>query len=167
MVQVLDIAPTLLDYAGKLTFPTKSNIPGESFADLLLRPAKRNSKSRKARTIYGEYGASRFIRINATTKYVSRLTGNQKLSLKEDHSQELFDLAHDWNETINLVVSKDGEYEAQSYEKSLQGWFAKYEDMGISSWSKLVRGNGQHRPITYKYTPGSSSKGTLPFKSTA
>ena len=166
VVQVLDIAPTLLDYAGKLTFPTKSNIPGESFADLLLRPAKRNSKSMKVRTIYGEYGATRFIRINATTKYVSHLTGNQKLSLMEDHSQELFDLTHDWNETTNLIVSKDGEYGAellQSYERSLQGWFAKYEDKDISSWRELVRGNGQHRPITYKYTPGSSARGKQPF----
>ena len=168
VVQVLDIAPTLLDYAGKFIFPTKSNIPGESFADLLLRPAKRNSKSRKARTIYGEYGATRFIRINATTKYVSRLTENQKLSLTEDHKQELFDLTHDRNETINLIVSKDGEYGTellQSYEKSLRGWFAKYEDKDISSWRELVTGYGQRRPITYKYTPGSSSRGTQPFKS--
>ena len=47
----------------------------------------------------------------------------------------------------------------------LHGWFAKYEDKYISSWRELVRGNGQHRPITYKYTPGSSSSGTPPFKS--
>ena len=33
VVQVLDIAPTLLDYAGKFTFTTTANIPGESFAD--------------------------------------------------------------------------------------------------------------------------------------
>ena len=87
----------------------------------------------------------RFIRINATTKYISRLTGNQKLSLTDDHSQELFDLTHDRNETMNLIVSKDGEYGVellQSYEKSLRGWFAKYEDKDISSWRELVRGNG-------------------------
>ena len=38
VVQVLDIAPTLLDYTGKFRFPTSANIPGESFTDLLLKP---------------------------------------------------------------------------------------------------------------------------------
>ena len=107
VVQVLDIAPTLLDYAGKLSFPTSANIPGESFTDLLLKPEKRNTNFLKERTIFGEYGATRFIRMNATTKHVSRLTGGQKqLNLKEDHSQELFDLIHDQNETSNLINSK-------------------------------------------------------------
>ena len=172
VVQVLDIAPTLLDYAGKLQFPTSANIPGESFMDLLLRPEKRNSKLLKERTIYGEYGATRFIRMNATTKYVSRLTGGQKqLNLKDkDHGQELFDLTHDQNETSNLIKSHalTQKYvaELQSYEKSLQDWFAQYEDKDISSWRELVMGNGQRRPITYAYnhTPGSPRK-KEPFKS--
>ena len=72
VVQVLDIAPTLLDYAGNFKFPTSANIPGESFTDLLLRPEKRNSNSLKTRMIFGEYGATRFIRMNATTKYTNQ-----------------------------------------------------------------------------------------------
>lgn len=178
VVQVLDIAPTLLEYAGKLSFPTSANTPGESFADLLLRPDKRNAKFLKERTIYGEYGATRFIRINATTKYVSRLTGSQKqLNLKDDFSQklELFDLTHDQNETSNLIHSKgltqEFMAELQSYEKSLQDWFAQYEDKDISSWRELVIGNGQRRPITYayKHRPRSSPTGLkqAPFKSSS
>ena len=170
VVQVLDIAPTLLDYAGNFKFPTSANIPGESFTDLLLRPEKRNSNSLKARTIFGEYGATRFIRINATTKYVSRLTGAQKqLNLNEDQSQELFDLTHDQSETSNLINSKalTKEYlaELQSYEKSLQDWFGQYEDKDISSWREFVTGNGQRRPITYAYknTPQLKEK-LAPFK---
>jgi arylsulfatase A-like enzyme len=134
VVQVLDIAPTLLDYAGNLKFPTLTvtNIPEES---VLLRPEKRNSNSLKQEpSNYGEYGATRFIRMNATTKYISRLTRAHKhLNLHEDHSQELFDLTHDQNETSNLINSKaiTQEYlaELQSYEKSLQDWFTPSIDL--------------------------------------
>ena len=173
VVQVLDIAPTLLDYAGNFKFPTSANIPRESFMDLLLRPEKRNSNCLKARTIFGEYGAARFIRMNATIKYVSRLIGAQKqLNLNEDQSQELFDLTHDQNETSNFINSKalTQEYldELQSYEKSLQDWFGQYENKDISSWREIVMGNGQRRPITYayKHTPGSPrlEEKLAPFK---
>ena len=51
-VQVVDVAPTLLDYAGSFSFPSVHNIAGESFVDLLLDPAKRNTRTN--RTIYGE-----------------------------------------------------------------------------------------------------------------
>jgi hypothetical protein len=111
--------------------------------------------------------------MNATTKYVSRLTGAQKQhNLNKDHSLELFDLTRDQNETSNLIDSKviTQEYlaELQSYEKSLQDWFAQYEDKDISSWRRFVMGNGQRRPITYAYkrTPDlpQSDEKQAPFK---
>jgi len=83
----------LLDYAGNFTLPGLSNSPGESFVDLLLYPEKRNS--RKSRTIYGEYGQTRYARINSTMKFVTRFTGQL----------ELYDLVNDANETINLLQS--------------------------------------------------------------
>lgn len=151
VVQVLDIAPTLLDYAGNFIFPKAANLPGESFADLLLQPSKRNS--RKTRTIYGEYGATRYSRINATTKYVSRLTGNEKLEF--DHDQELYDLIHDVNETVNLVFSskfmQKYSKEIEYYEQSLQEWFSQYQDPVYDTWRKAVGGKGQHGIISYKY----------------
>ena len=163
VVQVLDIAPTLLDYAGNFTFPKAANLPGESFANLLLQPSKRNSW--KTRTIYGEYGATRYIRINATTKYVSRLTGNEKLKNFEiDHDQELYDLIRDGNETVNLVFSgnltQKYSKEVEYYEQSLHEWFSRYQNPVFDSWRKRVCGNGQVGKISYKYD---SSNGTSAF----
>ena len=91
--------------------------------------------------------------MNATTKYVSRLTGAQKqLDLNEDHSLESYqvDLTHayDQNEASNLINSKalTQEYldELQSYEKSLQDWFGQNEDKDIrvSLFGGIERWNG-------------------------
>ena len=90
-VQVVDVAPTLLDYAGSFSFPSVHNIAGESFVDLLLDPAKRNTRTN--RTIYGEYGQTRYARVEGATKYITRLTGHI----------ELYDLINDNNETNNLI----------------------------------------------------------------
>ncbi len=39
IVQVLDVAPTILEYAGNYSFPSTANTPGESFVDFSI-PAK-------------------------------------------------------------------------------------------------------------------------------
>ena len=148
VVQVLDVAPTLLEYAGNLSLPSIANAPGESFVDLLLDQTKRNTS--KTRTIYGEYGQTRYARINATRKYVSRLTGHL----------ELYDLSDDQNETKNLITpSFDtlGKYDAEvmSYERALRLWFSFYEDPYVSGWTQAVTGTGQKRAVYYNYTgPG-------------
>ena len=146
VVQVLDVAPTLLEYAGNFTLSSIANNPGESFVDLLLDETKRNT--RKTRTIYGEYGQTRYARVNATRKYVSRLTGHM----------ELYDLAHDQNETNNLLLTisssttDDYSKEAMLYEYALRQWFSFYEDPYTSGWTQPVTGKGQERAIYYNRT---------------
>lgn len=145
VVQVLDVAPTLLEYAGNYSLPSIANAPGESFVDLLLDQTKRNT--RKTRTIYGEYGQTRYARINATKKYVSRLTGHM----------ELYDLTSDQNETTNLMppvsnFMSNYSMEVLSYEHALRQWFSYYEDPYVSGWTQAVTGKGQERAIYYNRT---------------
>ena len=145
VVQVLDVAPTLLDYAGNYSFPVDSNIAGQSFIDLLLEPAKRNS--RKERTIYGEYGQTRYARINATMKYVSRFTSHL----------ELYDLTKDANETTNLIqpfTASAMEYDdkVNMYDRAMRQFFSFYEDPYVSGWDKSVMGGGQLRAVYYNHS---------------
>ena len=145
VVQVLDVAPTLLEYAGNLSLPKTANAPGESFVDLLLDKTKRNTRT--TRTIYGEYGQTRYARISAAKKYVSRLTGHL----------ELYDLTNDKNETKNLIplfsdITNNHSREALSYEHSLRQWFSFYEDPYVSGWTQAVTGKGQERAIYYNRT---------------
>ena len=146
VVQVLDVAPTLLEYAGNFSLPGTVNSPGESFVDLLLDQTKRNT--RKTRTIYGEYGQTRYARINATKKYVSRLTGHM----------ELYDLSSDQGETTNLIgaftdfTTSNYSREAASYEYTMRQWFSYYEDPYVSGWTQAVTGKGQERAIYYNRT---------------
>jgi arylsulfatase A-like enzyme len=139
VVQVVDIAPTLLDYAGSFRFEPLSIVAGKSFKDLLLDPSSRNSMIN--RTIYGEYGQTRYARINGTVKYVTRLSGHL----------ELYDLLEDSGETVNLLE----EYAtplasvAYSYETALRKWFSFYEEPYTSGWTLPVTGTGQRRSIIY------------------
>ena len=146
VVQVLDVAPTLLEYAGNFSLSGTVNSPGESFVDLLLNQTKRNT--RKTRTIYGEYGQTRYARINVTRKYVSRLTGHM----------ELYDLTSDQGETTNLIgaftdfTTSNYSREAASYEYTMRQWFSYYEDPYVSGWTQAVTGKGQERAIYYNRT---------------
>ena len=144
VVQVLDVAPTLLEYAGNVSFPVDSNLPGQSFVDLLLQPSKRNS--RKQRTIYGEYGQTRYARINATMKYVSRFTGHI----------ELYNLTADANETTNLVkpfsdTARQNDATVDMFDRALRQFFSFFEDPFTSGWDKSVTGLGQLRAIYYNH----------------
>ena len=145
IIQVLDVAPTLLDYAGNFSFPELSNIAGESFLDLLLNVSKRNSMT--TRTIYGEYGQTRYARINGTMKYVTRLTGHV----------ELYDLKSDQNESNNLLKPfspGSGEYniDITEYNWALRMWFSFIEDPYVSGWTQAVTGRGQERAVYYNKT---------------
>ena len=71
VVQVIDVAPTLLHYAGNYTLLPHANIAGESYANLLLHG--NSSVHTKTRPIFGEYGQTRYARMN-DTKFIMRLT---------------------------------------------------------------------------------------------
>lgn len=152
VVQVLDVAPTLLDYVGahNITFPRDSNLPGQSFTDLLLDPTARNS--RKQRTIFGEYGQTRYARVNASMKYITRFTGHT----------ELYNLISDANETTNLVEpfsasAMSFDAEATMYDRALRQYFSFYEDPYVSGWDKGVTGLGQLRAVYYNHSGWSSN----------
>ena len=145
VVQVLDVAPTLLEYAGNLSFASTSNLPGQSFTNLLLDPSKRNSQTQ--RSIYGEYGQTRYARINSTMKYVVRFTGHV----------ELYNLTVDPMESKNLVHSSSTtaavyNAEVSMYDRSLKEFFSFYEDPYVSGWDKSVTGLGQQRAVYYNST---------------
>ena len=144
VVQVLDVAPTLLEYAGNFTLSVMANSPGESFVDLLLDETVRNTRT--TRTIYGEYGQTRYVRVSAITggsrKYISRLTGHV----------EMYDLFNDKNETKNLILEGLYSVEAALNEAKLRKWFSFYEDPYTSGWTQPVTGKGQERAIYYNRT---------------
>ena len=142
---MVDVAPTLLEYAGNFSLPFTNNIAGESFTDLLLDPSKRNSRSN--RTIYGEYGQTRYARVEGAVKYITRLTGYV----------ELYDLTNDQNETTNLIdpfssTAKQYDLQATIYGNALRQWFSFYEDPYASGWTLPVTGKGQERAIYYNRT---------------
>ncbi len=144
VVQVLDVAPTLIEYAVNTSFPSIRNIPGESFSGLLTDPSSRDSKM--SRIIFGEYGQTRYARSNATDgmKYVMRLTGHA----------ELYDLENDKMEKLNLLSPFSGIKEkvnsiGMEYDRALREWFSFYEDPYVSGWAKPVTGTGQRRALYY------------------
>ena len=150
VVQVLDVAPTLLAYAGGNTFPTEANLAGESFIDLLLDPTKRNL--RKGRTIFGEYGQTRYARVNASMKYITRFTGHT----------ELYNLQSDANETTNLLQpfsasAMNHDAQVNMYDRALRQYFSFYEDPYVSGWNKGVTGLGQLRAVYYNHFGWSSN----------
>lgn len=145
VVQVVDVAPTLLAYTANLTLPKSSNAAGESFLDLLLDPTKRDS--RKGRTIYGEYGQTRYARVNSTRKYITRFSGQI----------ELYDLETDKNESNNLVrpfSDRAMEYDAEllMYDRAMREYFSLLEDPYVSGWDQSVTGLGQLRAVYYNKT---------------
>ena len=141
VVQVLDIAPTLLEYAGNFKFPERLNVAGESFYEILVDPSKRDSLVN--RTIFGEYGQTRYARMNATMKYITRLTGHL----------ELYNLTSDKDEKINLFdTDMKVNYEALEADRALRKWLSYYEDPLVSGWTKPVTGTGQRRAIYFNAT---------------
>lgn len=137
-VQVVDIAPTLLQYAGNFSLPSEANIAGESFADLLL--SNSSNVFPEDRAIFGEYGQTRYARMN-NMKFITRLTG----------PVELYDLMNDPNETKNLADTQNSN--AHNMQQALRSWFAFYEDPFVSGWTKSVSGDGQLHSVLFD-SPG-------------
>ena len=139
IVQVIDVAPTLLEYAGNLSLPKKTNNPGISFAPAILDPSKRNQSV--DRGIYGEYGRVRYAR-DSNYKYVNRVAS----------LMELFDLQNDPKEETNVVNDKTHQSAIHSREIAMREFFSFYEDPFLSGWFLPVTGTGQKRPVLYNAT---------------
>ena len=156
VVQWADVAPTLLQYAGNYTLPAGSMGVGETFVQLLLEPAARNTWTN--RTIYGEYGQTRYARVNASVKYVTRNTGQL----------ELYDLLTDGNETVNLLqpfaTNLNYTSMATTFELALRLWFSYLEDPYLSGWTMPVTGKGQRRSVLYNTTGWPNTPAFEPYR---
>jgi len=133
IVSAYDFMPTLLDYLG-LPLPAGRNLPGVSFL-----PALRGEKlpRQEAVVVYDEYGPVRMVR-TVDWKYVHR---------HADGPHELFHLAEDPDERVNLA----GEAAYSSRMKELKGllldWFARYVDPKADGLTIEVTGSGQVKPV--------------------
>jgi arylsulfatase A-like enzyme len=136
-----DFFPTLLQYLG-LPEPEGGQRCGHSFAGLLTGSEK-SSAGREMVIVDGvsrcaEYGASRMVR-SATWKYVDR--GN-------DLPGELYNLAEDPDERVNLIDDDGARRRRDELHGVLTDWFARYGAGGERDgrlWD--VTGGGQLRPV--------------------
>jgi arylsulfatase A-like enzyme len=134
-----DFFPTLLQYLG-LPEPEGGQRCGRSFADLLTGSEKSSAGpvivdgvSRCA-----EYGASRMVRTESW-KYVDR---------GDDLPGELYHLAEDPDERVNLIDDDGARRRRDELHGVLTDWFARYGAGGERDgrqWS--VTGGGQLRPV--------------------
>ena len=146
VVQVVDIAPTLLEYSGNFAFPHHANIPGHSFASLLTSASTDKLPWATEGAIFGEYGQVRSAR-SANFKYVSRFT----------NQLELYDLVNDPKETNNLAANVSSLPVLHAHEVALRDFFSFYEDPFVSGWHFPVTGQGQIHPVLYN-SSGESTK---------
>jgi arylsulfatase A-like enzyme len=136
-----DFFPTLLQYLG-LPEPEGGQRSGSSFADVLTGVEK-SSAGREAVIVDGgsrcaEYGASRMVR-TTTWKYVDR---------GDDLPGELYHLAEDPDERVNLIDDGGARRRRDELHGVLTDWFARYGAGGERDgrqWS--VTGGGQLRPV--------------------
>ncbi|MFU8780035.1 MAG: sulfatase-like hydrolase/transferase [Kiritimatiellia bacterium] len=108
-----DFMPTLLDYLG-FEHPEADQLPGRSFADILRgKPRKRDDASI---VICDEYGPNRMLR-TAEWKYIQRYP---------DGPNELYHLAEDPGECVNLFDNPSYADIQENMCKHLGEWFATY-----------------------------------------
>jgi arylsulfatase A-like enzyme len=124
-----DLMPTLLDYLG-FEHPGAEALPGRSFAPLLKGDAL---PDRDHVVVCDEYGPVRMIRTK-TWKYVHRYPYGP---------HELYDLAQDPNEEVNLVDDPAYQDRVTEMEGALEAWFVRYADPNLDGTKEPVTGKGQ------------------------
>ncbi|MHA7269589.1 sulfatase-like hydrolase/transferase [Arthrobacter sp. HLT1-20] len=137
LLSAYDVAATILELAGLDPAPFETG-PGASFAPLLLtagRPAA--ERAGDAVVVYDEYGPVRMIRTQ-DFKYVHR----------HPHGpHELYDLAADPGERVNLMLDAVPHPALASLRSRLAGWFAKHGAPVFDGAALPVAGAGQHSPL--------------------
>ncbi len=151
----LDVFPTLLDYAG-FPIPDAGSLPGRSFAPLLRGTAggatgatgaagqeyvvaatdgagAGDTDGMGASLIHDEYGPVRMVRTREW-KYVHRYPYGP---------HELFDLANDPGERVNLVDDPARQATRRELKGELEGWFVRYTDPTRDGVREPVTGKGQ------------------------
>lgn len=123
-----DIIHTLIDLL-KLAGKPDRNLPGKSFAPVLLEGAKEDNHV----VILDEYASSRMIR-NREWKYIHRYPYGP---------HELYHLASDPEERINLVDKPQYRDIKRKLLDSLQKWYFTYADPAVDGTRESVSGFGQ------------------------
>jgi arylsulfatase A-like enzyme len=112
MVTHLDLAATLLDHAG-IVPDDAARLPGRSFHDLCLGKAVADWPD----AVFGEYGDLRMVR-----------TARHKLVRRPGGPCELFDLAADPRETVNLFADAAHAGVVDDLTTRLDAYFGRYAD---------------------------------------
>ena len=124
-----DFMPTLLGYLG-LESPSDQPLPGRDFSPIL------RGKSLASDTpvyVLDEYGPTRMIRTR-TWKYVHRYP---------DGPDELYDLANDPFEKLNLVDFPEHGERISQLRVELEEWYDRYVDPRMDGSKNNVTGRGQ------------------------
>lgn len=139
-----DLMPTLLDYLGLAQQVDLAHLPGKSFLPILKGECIQDEEV----VIMDEYGPTRMIRTKEW-KYIHRYPYGE---------HELYHLAVDPDEAVNLI--KDTQYEAQvcTLRNRLNHWYDRYVDPRRDGSREAVTGNGQLRKC------GLESEGKPAFK---
>jgi arylsulfatase A-like enzyme len=128
-----DIMPTLFDYVG-LDNPEADSLPGQSFAGLLRGDS---FEGQGHVVVFDEYGPVRMIR-NQEWKYIHRYPYGP---------HELYNLADDEGETVNLVESEACQSVVAAMKAGLDAWFLRYADPARDGRLEPVTGKGQLGPV--------------------
>lgn len=146
LLSAYDFAATLLECAGLDPAPFESG-PGTSFADLLLTGREHAGRRepgagepappQRPVVVYDEYGPVRMIR-TADWKYVHRYPHGP---------HELYDLAADPGERVNLAADDAHAERIAALRRSLDAWFREHADPARDGSRLPVTGAGQHAPL--------------------
>jgi arylsulfatase A-like enzyme len=137
MLSGYDVMPTILDIVGlSAAFP--AGLPGASFRAVL---EGHSPVAERPVVVYDEFGPTRMIRTR-DWKYVHRYPYGP---------HELFDLANDPGERINLLEDKriwdagqqDRQSRAAAMHKELETWFLRYSDPLYDGRVQAITGRGQ------------------------
>ncbi|WP_154605043.1 MULTISPECIES: sulfatase-like hydrolase/transferase [Arthrobacter] len=155
LLSAYDVAATILDLAGLDPAPFETG-PGSSFAPLLRTDSTpeaggtADARAGNAVVVYDEYGPVRMIRTR-DFKYVHR----------HPHGpHELYDLAADPGERMNLMHDAVAHPAVAGLRSRLAGWFAQHGVPEFDGASLPVAGAGQHSPLPAG-VPGASGPDPL------
>ncbi|NOU86004.1 sulfatase-like hydrolase/transferase [Paenibacillus sp. LMG 31460] len=129
MASGYDFMPTILEYAG-VQDVALDGLPGHSFLPQLLGEP---SAERENVVIYDEYGPVRMIR-NKEWKYVHRYPYG---------SHELYHLANDPDEAMNLIDAQEYSEMREAMKSQLEQWFLQYVNPAVDGVREPVSGSGQ------------------------
>jgi arylsulfatase A-like enzyme len=129
LLSAYDVFPTLLDYLGIADAATRPR-PGRTFRTLLDGDGRIDERDV---VVFDEYGPVRMVRTRAW-KYVHRFP---------DGPHELYDLARDADERVNLVDAPGHAALVDEMRRKLEQWFARYVDPARDGAAKRVTGCGQ------------------------